>query len=87
MYFFGWWLQLDFVVSGHLELRRNLSLFLHLCQVPIHYVSLTYYLPLTAGNSQHLSIHWPGGDKQDLDATEIMGEWKTVRLTAPLVTV
>jgi len=33
-------------------------------------VSLSYYLPLTAGNSLHLSIHWPGGDKQDFDSIE-----------------
>jgi len=33
-------------------------------------VSLTYYLPLTAGNSLHLSIHWPGGDKQDFNSIE-----------------
>jgi len=49
-------------------------------------VSLTYYLPLTAGNSLHLSIHWPGGDKQDFDSIKAMGEWKTVRLTATITT-
>jgi len=49
-------------------------------------VSLTYYLLIiTAGNSLHLSTHWPVGDKQDFDYIEAMGEWKTVRLTAPLV--
>jgi len=41
-------------------------------------VSLSYYLPLTAGNSLHLSIRWPGGDKQDFDSIEVMGEWKTL---------
>jgi len=33
-------------------------------------VSLTYFLPLTADNSLHLSIHWAGGDKQDFDSIE-----------------
>ncbi|XP_021936972.1 uncharacterized protein LOC110838250 isoform X1 [Zootermopsis nevadensis] len=47
-------------------------------------VSLTYYLPSTAGSSLKLSALWAGGDRLDFDTIKNTGEWKTQRFVVEL---